>query len=317
MNLMRSLFPTLMLPRFYLACLAACLSTELCAIETRDLLIVAGQSNAVGFDALATECSRDARDKEVLFWWRCGDPPPDDHDSTGGGMWTHLQPQPTGSPLSRSSGEVGEARFGLKRQYGNFSQAAGGFGPEIGLARNLLTKQAAPLAVLKVAFSGTSLSVDWNRKESGEDGACYRALLQEWKLANAEAKRHDVVLRPRAFVWVQGESDANAKDAENYEARLEDMLSALRAEFGAPNLPALVGFNVHFGNDKNPFVARIVEAQKQFAAKDPRRSRYVDTDGAETLLPSRTHFTSKGTLEIGKRYADALLELEEARAEAK
>ena len=317
MNLIRSFIPTVVLPRLFLACLAACVSTQLCAIETRDLLVVAGQSNAVGFDAAATECSQDARDKEVLFWWRCGDPPPDDHDSNGGGSWTYLQPQPRGNPLSRSSGEVGEARFGLKRQYGNFSQAAGGFGPEIGLARNLLNREVKPLAVLKVAFSGTSLSADWNRKETGEGGACYRALIQEWNSANADAKQRGVVLRPRAFVWVQGESDANAKDVESYEARLEDMLSALRTEFGAPNLPALVGVNVHFGNDKNPFVARIVEAQKQVAAKDPRHCRYVDTDGAETLLPSQTHFTAKGTLEIGKRYADALLQIEEASAAAR
>ena len=41
--------------------------------------------------------------------------------------------------------------------------------------------------------------------------------------------------------------------------------------------------------------------------------RYVDTAGAETLPPSHTHFTAAGTLEIGRRYAEALLALEQSR----
>jgi hypothetical protein len=39
-------------------------------------------------------------------------------------------------------------------------------------------------------------------------------------------------------------------------------------------------------------------------------SHYVDTEGAETLLPSQTHFTANGTLVIGRRFATALLAVE-------
>src|SRR6478672_6939671 len=46
------------------------------AAETRDLILVAGQSNAVGFDAAPAELPADAADKDILFWWRCGDPLP-------------------------------------------------------------------------------------------------------------------------------------------------------------------------------------------------------------------------------------------------
>jgi hypothetical protein len=38
----------------------------------------------------------------------------------------------------------------------------------------------------------------------------------------------------------------------------------------------------------------------------------VDTAGAETLPPSHTHFTAVGTLEVGRRYAEALLAAESA-----
>jgi len=62
----------------------------------RQLILVAGQSNAVGFDAKPTELPPNKLDKDVMFWWRCGDPLPDEHDSIGA-TWSHLQPQPLGT----------------------------------------------------------------------------------------------------------------------------------------------------------------------------------------------------------------------------
>lgn len=277
--------------------------------ETRDLILVAGQSNAVGFDAYASELPADPADKDVLFWWRCGDPPPDTHDSTSGGKWTHLQVQPRATPWARDSQEPGERQFGLKRQYGNFGKPEGGFGPEMGLVRGLRAKEAKPLAILKAAFSGTGLRTDWNPSDPGDGGACYRALVSETKAAMAAASSQGIQLRLRALVWVQGESDANAQDAPDYERALGAMIAALRKDLNAPQLPALLSVNTRFGNDKNPFMPRIVEAQRALAASDPR-CVYVDPTGAETLLPSRTHFTAAGTLEVGRRFAKALLDWE-------
>jgi hypothetical protein len=269
------------------------------AAETRDLILVAGQSNAVGFDAKPSELPADDADKKVMFWWRCGDPPPDAHDSTSGSQWTHLQPQPLGDPI----------RPKKERQYGNFAQPAGGFGPEIGLARELRAKEGRLLAIVKAAFSGTSMAQDWNHADPGDGGSCYRALVAETKAAIAAAKARGVTLRLRALVWVQGESDSNVKDAPNYERALGDMIAALRKDLCAPQLIALLGVNTRFGNDKNPFVPKIIEAQQALAAKD-KRCAYVDTVGAETLLPSRTHFTTAGTLDVGRRFADVLLAVE-------
>ena len=72
---------------------------------------------------------------------------------------------------------------------------------------------------------------------------------------------------------------------------------------------ALIRVNTHFGNDKNPHMPVIVAQQRALAAMDPL-SHYVDTEGAETLLPSQTRFTAKGTLEIGRRFATALFAVE-------
>ncbi|MEK0437139.1 MAG: Arylsulfatase precursor [Verrucomicrobiota bacterium] len=287
-----------------LALLLPCLSPA----ETRDLILVAGQSNAVGFDAYAEELPADPRDADTMFWWRVGDPPPDEFDGTSARQWTTLQFQPRTPAMPAIDGKK------VARQYGNFNlKTKGGFGPEIGMIRTLTTKESRPVAVIKTAFSGTSVAGDWNVGLPGKADACYRAMIDEAKAALAAAKSKDLILRPRAFVWVQGESDANAKDSSVYAANLTKMLQSLRADLSAPDLILLLGVNTRFGNGKNAFMPKVVEAQKEVAATLPR-ARYVDTAGAETLPPSHTHFTAVGTLEIGRRYAEALLAAETALA---
>ncbi|MCX8488278.1 MAG: hypothetical protein ORN22_04130, partial [Opitutales bacterium] len=267
----------------------------------------AGQSNAVGYDAYAEELPADPKDAATMFWWRVGDPPPDEFDGTSARQWTTLQFQPRTPAMS------GDAAKKTGRQYGNFNKKTkGGFGPEIGIVRTLATKESRPLAIIKTAFSGTSVAGDWNVELPGKADACYRAMIDETKAALATAQAKGMTLRPRAFVWVQGESDANAKDAPAYVANLSAMLRSLRTELDAPDLILLLGVNTRFGNGKNAFMPKVVDAQKEVAASLPR-TRYVDTAGAETLPPSHTHFTATGTLEVGRRFAEALLAAEQAK----
>lgn len=281
------------------------------AAETRDLILIAGQSNAVGYDAYTSELPPDAADKEAMFWWRVGDPPPDEFDVTSGRQWTTLQPQPRGTPLDVKSLAEDDPRRKLQRQYGNFKKPEGGFGPEIGLTRELRARGGKPLAIVKVAFSGTGIVTDWHPDDAGPAGSCYRALLEETKAAIAAATEKGITLHLRALVWVQGENDANAGAAPKYEKNLAHLLERLRADLAAPELIALIGVNTRFGDGKNPNMPVVVAAQKAVAEKD-RRSVYVDTEGAETLPPN-THFTAAGTLEVGRRFAAALLKLEGAK----
>lgn len=264
-----------------------------------DLVIVAGQSNAVGYDAKPTELTADPRDEKVFFWFRTGDPPPDEHDTTSGNEWTTLRPQPLGNPLPRKSA--------LPRQYGNFAQTEGGFGPEIGFAREMMARRPdRRLAMLKAAFSGTGIAKDWDHESEGDAGSCYRALLAEFKLAGEKAKAAGVTLKPRAFLWVQGESDATPNDAPKYAERLTNMITALRRDLGAPDLKALLAVNTKFGGGKNSHMPAIVEAQKAVDAADPL-AVYVDT--AAATIANTFHYDAAGTLEVGKWFAEAYLKL--------
>ena len=296
--------------RLGLVCLSllSLIATPLTAEEIRDLVLVAGQSNAVGYDAYASLLPANPGDKAVLFWWRCGDPPPDAHDSTSARQWTSLQPQLRGKPIPKSN-DSGDTPTGLTRQYGNFGKTEGGFGPEMGFSRAWREHGDAPLAIVKVAFSGTSMATDWNPEARGSGGACYRALVEESKTAIAAARARGITLRLRALLWVQGESDANADAAPRYEEALGKMIARLRQDLETPDLIALLAVNTRFGDGKNPHVPVIVAAQQALAEKDPL-CLYIDTTGAETLVPRHIHFTAAGTLEVGQRFAAALADLE-------
>jgi hypothetical protein len=179
----------------------------------------------------------------------------------------------------------------------------------MGFVRELVRVQERPLAVIKVAFSGTGMRTDWNPDDKGEGGACYRALIEETRLALEEARKDGVSLKLRAFVWVQGESDANPRDSAEYEPALKKMLNRVRADLNAPELPLLLSVNPHFGNDKNGYMPGIVAAQRALAEALPNCA-YVDNSAAETLKPSQTHFTGAGTLQVGAAFARALVEME-------
>ena len=266
-------------------------------VETVDLLIVAGQSNAVGFDASPKDLPKSDADKDILFWWKCGDPPPDKHDSTSQQEWVSLQPQPLGNPIKPRNG----------RQYGNYAQPEGGFGPEISLARLLKAKQTRSLAVLKVAFSGTDVRNDWDPGENGTPGPCYKAFVTEFKTATKAAKANGVKLKPRALIWIQGESDANKTNAPKYADSLEKLIQKLRNEMASPKLPALIALNTRFSNGTNKFVPVIVEQQKLLVSRSPN-IHYVDTSTA--TIANSAHYDAAGTLLVGRLFAEQLLKVE-------
>ena len=266
--------------------------------EAIGLILVAGQSNAVGFDAPADEMPVDERDKQVMFWWKVGDPPPDKHDSTSGSKWTHLQAQPLGNPIKPCR----------DRQYGNFGQPQGGFGPEVGMARALMDAGQKELAIVKASFSGTGVRKDWNPRSTAADGACYRALISETEKAVAVAKEKGIRLRLRALVWLQGESDSGPADVGHYEDAFVEMMQSARKDLNAPNMTILLGVNTRFLEKRNRPMHTIVEAQKN-TAKRIGNASYVDT--SKCSIANQVHFDAKGTMEMGRMFAEQLRRIEE------
>ncbi|NNE00760.1 MAG: hypothetical protein HKN47_25875 [Pirellulaceae bacterium] len=274
-----------------------------------DVFLVAGQSNAVGADAPPSQMPNDAIDDSILFRWRCGDPPPDEHDSISNG-WQKLRAQPLGDPITPRR----------DRQYGNFAQPDGGFGPEIGFARAIALQQSTPIAVVKVAFSGTHIAGDWNPNAKATDaatehdsrGACYRELVQQSRRAIADLKDQHYDPTLVAMVWVQGESDATAQRVDDYQHNLGRMIQTLRSDLKAPELIALLGVNTRFGGGKNQYMPAIIAAQQAYGQSDPLAC-YVDTAGA--TIANHAHYDAAGTIDVGQRFAKALKAMRSVAAE--
>lgn len=259
-----------------------------------DLILVAGQSNSVGFDTFAKDLSADSSDKDVMFWWRCGAPPVDEFDSTCDQKWTHLQVQPKEGRVASS-----------ERRHRNFKNKGGGFGPEIGLARTLQKLQPdRKLAIVKVAYNGTSVT-QW-QPDNDPALTCYEALISEAKTAIEKAKEDGVTLRPRALVWVQGESDGNARRVKQYKDKLGTMIQNLRKDLDAPDMIALLGVNTKF-KDCPPELQQVIDIQKDLG-DESKSIAYVDS--ADCEIVNKYHFSSKGTLELGKLFAEKLVEVE-------
>ncbi|QDT13749.1 sialate O-acetylesterase [Planctomycetes bacterium K23_9] len=278
-------------------------AAEANAAEPIDMFIVAGQSNAVGVDAPASELTKQPIDDSILIWWRTGDPPPDKHDSISDG-WQTLRAQPKGDPIL--------PRDNKTRQWGNYAQADGGFGPEIGFARTVAAKRPTPVAIIKVAFSGTHVEGDWDPQAEptnefdwrDSQGACYRQLIDEYGRAIEGLQSRGFTPTARAMIWVQGESDANSTMAPRYEANLREMVGALRSDIATPGMMLVLGVNTEFSRGKNKFVPKIVASQKKLATQE-ESIIYVDTEGATTF--NAAHFDAAGTIDVGERFAKAWL----------
>jgi hypothetical protein len=193
-----------------------------------ELHILAGQSNAQGFQGDAAECPDVP---QIPFFYNA----PGFGDS--GGKWTILGPQ---------SG-------------GHFPK--GYFGPEITFAHALHLAGSRP-AIFKFTAPSTSLAKDW--KGPGESGlldTMCRELLTAIKLLET---RH-VKVKLCSFTWIQGESDAQTDEmATQYHERLSVLLRHVRESLHEPDLPIILGIDEqHPWVKERPIV---VEAQKQIVA---------------------------------------------------
>lgn len=170
------------------------------------VLVVAGQSNALGYQSFVvdpkthkdvfTDSTRSPADHHVLLWW----------DESGVASASELPaPLDTAQKLSGAPSPV--------------------FGPEVGLARYLYAHGHHNLLVVKVAFSGSSLAVDWAKTAPD-----YKALVTTVTDALAWARTSGWRPVIGGVYWMQGETDAmSATMASAYGANLKAFLSNVRS----------------------------------------------------------------------------------------
>jgi hypothetical protein len=190
-------------------------STLTAPVRHRILLILAGQSNAMGAESypvdpttgvnyLAPPYTNGADSLSTLSWYPWLVAPPKHPGKTG------QVPLDTAQWLS----PIGAPKVQI-------------FGPEIGWARQVYSDTGQAVSIVKVAAIG-SLTVDWNPATPSNDFSVllYRAI--STMTDDAKSGQLDTI---GAVAWYQGESDASTPaDAAAYRANLTAFVTAFRAD---------------------------------------------------------------------------------------
>lgn len=248
--------------------------------EAIPLYIFAGQSNMVGDSTHSAQLPLvDAKlakePANVRFWGPNSDYP---------GRWGPLQaPTEIMEPTGHS-----------------------GFGPEIGAAPLLAGRNPGmQVAIVKFSKGGTNLWGDWNPQN---DLGLYPRLIARV----TEAKRQletdtGKAVRIAGFFWMQGESDATLRGpAYWYQKNLTEFIGSVRRDLHAPRMPFVIG---RIGDLRNidfrfPYSGVVRDAQVR-VAKTVQRTYYVSTDGLDRASLSNIHFSTRGTVDLGRRFGDA------------
>ena len=176
-----------------------------------------------------------------------------------------------------------------------------GVGP--GLAFGKAMAQSNPdmtIGLVPCAFGGTPLK----RWERGGD-------LYSKAVHRARAAMRDGTLK--GILWHQGESDSGAStNATTYGARLAKMISDIRADLDAPNLPFVVGQIGEFlygrGPEHSPYARVVNEALAKLPESVPvtgcAKSKGLKDKG------DQLHFDAAAQRELGRRYADEMNRLQ-------
>lgn len=280
------------------------LSPFLCHGEPVRLLIVAGQSNAVGAGTFDNDLDGHpvASQPDVPFFYHIASSATAT-PWTSGGVWTTLGTQTGGS--------------GPNPFYLDNSGPKGGFGPEIMLARTLAdTPGLPPVAVLKVALNGTPMGTEADA--SGRDwwkvgGRLHQRLIDQIDAAIA-AYAEDLV--PAGFYWIQGESDCEeglAAYADAYRDNLFGLIDDLRTRYQQPDLPVVIGRidPVEFMGRDFTAHADTVRAAQTAAGETLPHTAWVNLDDLPRVGVNgdNLHFDDQAQLRLGWRLAHAHLRI--------
>ena len=121
--------------------------------------------------------------------------------------------------------------------YGNSSH----IGPDLGFGFVIGDHIKEPVLLIKTAWGGKSLFVDFRPPSSGgQVGPFYKKMIEEVRAALAALgdQKYEIA----GFVWQQGWNDMCEKPAiAEYANNLVNLAKDLREEFQSPNMPIVVG----------------------------------------------------------------------------
>jgi len=182
----------------------------------------------------------------------------------------------------------------------HWDKPGAGTGPGFAFGREMLTGTTGKIRIglIPAAHGGSSITA-WVKGGYHDQtkGYPYDEAIERAK----EAMKAGVL---KGIIWHQGETDSTPEAEELHLARLKDLVNRFRTELGAPNLPFVAGELGYFTEEYQ----RMNQVLLQLPSLVPVTA-VVSAQGL-TDKGDATHFDAGSARELGKRYAQAMLNLQ-------
>lgn len=247
---------------------------------------------------------------------------------------------------SGANASATQARKGfLDADFGN-GASSGQIGPEYGFGLVVGSQLGDPVLIIKTAWGGNSLAWNFRPPSSGtttitnvntmRDAYNFMVADVRFILNNLSTELTGFAYNPAngyeiaGFGWHQGWNDRiNSLATAEYETNLTNLINDIRAEFGVPNLPFVIGTTSMANVDGDTLGQQLVAAQKAVAnpALHPEFAGTVATidtkayDYGTDASPSSEGFhwnwNAESYFNIGEKMGQAMIGLLSAQSSAK
>jgi peptidoglycan/xylan/chitin deacetylase (PgdA/CDA1 family) len=175
--------------------------------------------------------------------------------------------------------------------------AIAGVGPAISFAKAMLQgNKKIKIGLIPCAWGGSPIKV-W------EPGAVYLNAVHPYDNAIARARLAMQGGVLKGILWHQGESDNDSVRAPLYIEKLKTLINRLRTDLNQPRVPFVAGELGYFIQEK--FINHVINQLPQKVEHTAVVSAAGLTDKGDHL-----HFNTPSARELGKRYAEAMKELQ-------
>lgn len=173
-----------------------------------------------------------------------------------------------------------------------------GVGPGLAFGRTIASREPRVLiGIVPCAVGGSKLEL-WTK-----GARLYENAVRRTRLALGSPSSVPVVLK--GALWLQGEADANPALQPTYQERLVRMITDLRTDLAAPDLPFIVATIGDFDDTINRQInpkALLNEALIALPAVCPHTA-CVDARDLKENIGDRVHYSTASANTIGKRMA--------------
>lgn len=202
------------------------------------VFILAGQSNMEGHGVVSMDGGKDYNGGKGNLVWSMG-------NSKSAGKMKHLRDE-QGEWVVRDDVHI-SFKVGDRVRKGGLTIGYSGYGgnshigPELGFGFVMGDHFKEPVLLIKTAWGGKSLFVDFRPPSSGgQVGPYYTKMVEEAREALLALGDREYEIA--GFVWQQGWNDMCTKQAiPEYAGNLVNLAKDLRKEFKAPNMAVVVG----------------------------------------------------------------------------